>query len=422
MKVKHFKLRKELGVFLATIYGVGIILGAGIYFLIGEGAGLAGNSLWLSFIIGAVVAAFTGLSYAELAGMHPQDAAEYVYTEHAFRKKSLAFTVQWVMAFTVIVSGAAVALGFGNYFSSIFGIVPIVGAVALILALSLLNFIGLKESSEFNVLSTVIEMSGLVFIIIIGLSFLGKVDYFASPTGLPGIMSAATLMFFAFIGFEELANMSEEAKTHKVIPTAIILSIIISTILYVLVALSSVSILNWQDLASSKAPLSTVASKVVPQSPLVIAIIALFATANTVLITLIVASRLIYGLAENRSIPKIFGRVGRRGTPYIAIISVAVLALAAILFAGIKTIALLTDLGIFLVYIFVNGAVITLRYKEPSLKRPFRIPLNIGKFPIPALIGLVSSLFMLFNFSYILVGIEIILILAGIVFYKIFNR
>ena len=424
MKVKHFKLKKELGLFLATLYGVGIILGAGIYFLIGEGAGLAGNSLWLAFVIGAIVASFTGLSYAELAGMYPRDAAEYVYTKKAFRKESLAFVAQWIMAFTVIVSGSAVALGFGNYFSSMFGVDPVLSGIGLILTLSLLNYRGIRESSKFNTVATFIEMSGLLFIIAIGLSFLGNVNYFETPNniGLSAILPAATLVFFAFIGFEELANMSEEAKNPKVIPKAIVLSIIISTFLYVLVSVSAVSILNWQDLAQSETPLASVASKVIPQSAFWISVIALFSTSNTVLITLIVASRLIYGLACNNSLPRVCASVGKRGTPYVAISLVAFLALVAISIAGVSTIALLTTLGIFLVYVFVNAAVIALRYREPRTKRPFRIPLSIGKFPVLPLIGLISSLFMLFNFDYILIIFEIVLILIGFGFYKIFNR
>src|SRR3989304_826641 len=280
MKVKHFKLKRELTLFLATLYGVGIILGAGIYFLIGEGVGIAGNALWLAFVIGAIVASFTGLSYAELAGMYPKDAAEYVYTKKAFRKESLAFVAQWIMAFTVIVSGSAVALGFGNYFSSMFGVDPVLSGIGLILTLSLLNYRGIRESSKFNTVATFIEMSGLLFIIAIGLSFLGNVNYFETPNniGLSAILPAATLVFFAFIGFEELANMSEEAKNPKVIPKAIVLSIIISTVLYILVSVSAVSILNWQDLAQSETPLASVASKVIPQSAFWISVIALFST------------------------------------------------------------------------------------------------------------------------------------------------
>jgi APA family basic amino acid/polyamine antiporter len=216
--------------------------------------------------------------------------------------------------------------------------------------------------------------------------------------------------------------MSEEAKNSKVIPKAIILSLIISTILYILVSISVVSIIDWKELSLSQAPLASVASKAVPESLFVISIIALFSTSNTVLITLLVASRLIYGLAENRSLPRFFARIGKRNTPYVAIASVALLALVAVFVAGVTEIALLTTLGLFLVYIFVNLSVIILRYREPKVKRSFRIPLNIGKFPVTALIGLVTSVFMIINFSYTLILFEVVLIFLGFIFYKIFNR
>ncbi len=419
MKVKHFKLKKELGVFLATLYGVGIILGSGIYFLIGEGTAITGNSIWLAFVIGAIVASFTGLSYAELAGMYPRDAAEYIYTEKAFKKRTFSFLVEWVMTFTVIVSAAAISVGFGNYFSVLFGISPIFAAISLILILSIINYIGIKESVEFNTIATFIEIFGLLLIIAIGLSFFGKVDYFDTPNGIQGVISAATLLFFAFIGFEELANMSEETKNPKVIPTAIVISLIISTILYILVSISVVSVVDWRELSQSKAPLATVASKVIPESSQLISIIALFAMSNTVLITLIVASRLIYGLACNGALPGVCAAIGRNGTPYVAIIIVAILAISAVSIVGVKTIALLTDFGIFLVYIFVNASVIALRYREPKTRRPFRIPFSIGNFPVLPLIGLLSSLFMLFNFPYTLILAEIILILIGFGFYKL---
>ncbi len=426
VKVKRINhLKKELGLFQATLYGVGIILGAGIYVLIGTGAGIAGNAIWLSFAIAATIAAFTGLSYAELSSMYSRDAAEYVYTKNAFRKPALAFAVEWIMIFAVIISGATVALGFGGYFSHIFGVPQVMAAVLLILVLSLISYRGIKDSAKFNTISTLIEMSGLIIIAAIGVFFIGKggVDYFYSPQGMTGIFSATAVIFFAYIGFEELVNFSEETKNaKKIMPKALLLSLVVSTVLYMLVAVSAVSIVGWERLSTSKAPLTEVVSSVYPNGAIIMSFIALFATANTVLAILIVASRLLYGLSCDHSLPSVCRRVGVRGTPYIAILLVMVLSIAALSIGGVKDIAMLTDIGIFIVYIFVNAALIKLRYTQPRAKRGFKSPLNIGKFPVLALFGIFASVFMLLHFSLYLVMLEAVLIIAGIGVYMIYSR
>jgi len=424
-KAKHFKLKRSLSLFEATLYGVGIILGAGIYVLLGAGAGIAGNAIWISFIIAAIIAAFTGLSYAELSSRYPKDAAEYVYTKKAFKKPTLAFLIEWVMVFTVIVSGATVSLGFAGYFSYLFGGSPLIIATVLILVLSLINYRGIKESSKFNIVSTLIETSGLIFIVVIGIFFIGKgdVDYFYSPQGTIGILSATTLIFFAFLGFEELVNMSEETKqSRKIMPRALILSLTISTILYILVALSAVSVVGWEALATSKAPLTEVVAKTVPQATIAMSVIALFATANTALIIFIVASRMLYGLSFNHSLPGSLKKIGNRGTPYVSVFIVMFFGLSALLIGGIKTIALLTDVGIFLVYVFVNLSLIIVRWREKKARPTFKAPLNIGWFPLTALLGLLTSLFILFYFEPILLLYEGIVIIIGFAIYKVINH
>jgi len=140
VKAKHYKLKRSLSLFEATLYGVGIILGAGIYVLLGAGAGVAGNAIWISFIVAAIIAGFTGLSYAELSSRHPKDAAEYVYAQKAFKNRNLSFAVEWIMLFALIISGATVALGFAGYFSYLFGGSAIVIASVLIIILSLINY------------------------------------------------------------------------------------------------------------------------------------------------------------------------------------------------------------------------------------------------------------------------------------------
>ena len=228
------ELQRHLGLFHTTIYGVGLILGAGIYALIGSAAGETGNSLWISFILAAVSAVFTGLSYAELSSMYPKAAAEYSYVKNAFGNNFVAFVVGWLTLFVAIISASAIALGFGGYFTELFGVPIVVAAALIIVGLSFLNFFGIRESSSLNILFTMIEAAGLALVIWLGLSISGdvKVDYFDMPFGFSGIFSAFTLVFFAYIGFENIANIAEEIKNpKKVLPRAIILSISITAII-----------------------------------------------------------------------------------------------------------------------------------------------------------------------------------------------
>jgi len=405
-------LKKDLGLFELTLYGIGIILGAGIYAIIGEGAAIAGNGIWLSFIIAAIIATFTGFSYAELSSIYPKEAAEYNYTKSAFRKEWLGFLIGWIMILAGIISSAAVALGFGGYFTYLFAmpefwIIPV--AIAIILGFSLLNFIGIKESAIFNIISTIIEIAGLLIIIILGINFIGMHDmsyFFEIPGGFQVLISAAALIFFAFIGFQDVANISEEVKSAaKNVPKALIISLAVSTVLYILVAISAVSVLGWEALAASKAPLTEVAVAAAGVWMLpVLSAIALFATGNTVLIILIVASRILYGMASGGSLPRIFSRVHKgRGTPHIAILSVMLISMVFTMIGDLGFVATLTNLGIFIGYFFVNMSLIMVRMKQPKVKGVFRSPLNIGNFPVLAAFGAATCFFMFFYFDPLIV-------------------
>jgi APA family basic amino acid/polyamine antiporter len=429
MKLKNtnLQLKKTLGLFETSIYGIGIILGAGIYAIIGEGAGIAGNSLWISFIFAALIASFTGLSYAELSSMYPKAAAEYVYTKKAFNKESLSFMIGWVFIAAGIVSAATVSMAFAGYFSYLFGteIIPI--AVGLILILSLLNFIGIKESARVNLISTIIEVSGLVIIIVLGMNFIGSagINYFEMPNGFHGLLAATALIFFAFIGFEDIANISEETKNARsVIPKALLISLVVSTILYILVSLSAVSIMDWQALASSNAPLTDVAVHAMgPSAILLISIIALFATGNTVLILLIAVSRVLYGVSKNKALPSIFSKIHlKRRTPYISIFTIMFLAMVATTLGKIKLVAELTNIGIFIIYLFVNLSLIVLRFRKPHVRREFMVPINIGKFPVLSFLGAVTCILMMFYFDVVIILMELVVLFSGLLFYKIINR
>ena len=229
-------------------------------------------------------------------------------------------------------------------------------------------------------------------------------------------------MYFAFIGFEVLVNISEEVKKpEKTIPKALLISLFASAIIYVLVSISAVGIMGSEALAKSEAPLAETAEKVIPKSSLVLSLIALFATSNTVLISLIVASRLLYGLSSNGLLPKMFSAINRHGTPYTSVMAVGALAGLSLFIGNIKNLAHLVDLGIFVVYTFINASVIILRYKEPHTKRPFNSPFNIGRFPVLAFLGILLNLGMLYFFDINTFIYGIMLALFGLAIYFIFN-
>jgi len=419
----RLKLKRNLGLVEATIYGIGVILGAGIYVLIGPAAGLGGNAVWLSFLIGAVIASFTGLSYAELSSMYPRAAAEFIYVKKAYGSKSLAFLVGWLIIFTGVVSAAAVALGFSGYLMKILNLQGslIIPSIALIVILSFVNFSGIKESSRLNLIMTSIEVIGLFLIIFLGASSLGKVDYFEMPLGFKGVLSAAALIFFAYIGFDEIVNMAEETKSpRKFIPLAIMIAVIVTTILYMVISIIAVSLVDYRDLKNAPDALALVASKTAlgGNAYFILSLIALFATSGTVLVVMVVVSRMIYGMAIEHSLPSRLGKIHRKTkTPWMAAIAVMILSIIFVFFGSMETVANVTSLGALITFAAVNLSLLWLRYTKPHLERPFKVPLNIGNYPIISILGLLLCSFMIFQFEWNLILFGVMVIVVGVIFY-----
>jgi basic amino acid/polyamine antiporter, APA family len=401
-------LKRSISLKQAVIYGVGIILGAGIYALIGEAAGLAGYNVWLGFVVAAIIASFTALSYAELSAIFPKSAAEFVYVQETTKSKSWAFFVGYLTIVTGVISVAAVALGFASYFKFFLPINPIIVAVIIIAILSLINFKGIEESAKLNTIFTLIEAAGLVFIIIIGASFIGSAPLIEIP--LEGMFSsaffgpifaAAALIFFAYLGFEDIANIAEETKEpKKTIPKALIISLIVTTIIYVLVAMVAVSVVSPTLLAESSSavaktegPLALVASTALnnPMGGLLFTFIALFATANTILVLLIVSSRMLYGMAAAGSLPKKIAKIHKKNrTPFIAVAIIGIVSILFSLNGSIGDVANLTNLGVFLIFFAVNFSLLAHRYRNRKSKQKlsgFKVPLNISWVPILPLLG-----------------------------------
>ncbi|PIN99144.1 MAG: amino acid transporter [Candidatus Diapherotrites archaeon CG10_big_fil_rev_8_21_14_0_10_31_34] len=427
---EKLRLKKELGLTEAVLCGIGIILGAGIYVIIGQTAGLAGNALWMSCLVATIVAAFTGLSYAELASRYPKAGAEFEYTKNSFGKR-IGFIVGWLTIIAGIVSASAVAISFGENLFKLthvlsFPEIPVIfSAGILILLCSFIIFLGIKQSARIAIVFTLIEAFGLLLIIFIGIPFIGSVDLMElPPTGLTGILTGATLIFFAFIGFEEMVRMSEETKNAEtIIPKALILAIAITSVLYVLVAISAVSVVPWQELSTSKAPLSLVAEKVFgAEGGLILLIIVLFSTSNTVLLILLAASRIIYGIGEDKEFPHIIAKIHpKTHTPYIAIILVMICAIVFSFF-DLTFLVKTTDFVLFMIFIVVNAAVIAVRIKEPKIKSKFMIPLSIKNIPVTAVLGILSCIALISHLNLEIIGLSLLLTLIGIIFYEISHK
>ena len=421
------ELKRHIGLFHLTMYGVGLILGAGIYVLIGEATALGGNATWISFVLGAIVAVFAGLSYAELTALFPRAAAEYVFVKNAFKNNFIAFLIGWLTAITSMIVAATVSLGFGGYFATFLDIPIVVSAILLIGGLSFVNFIGIRESAWTNTIFAIITAGGLGLIIFLGFTFdtTESIDYFDAPLGITGIVLAFVLIFFAFIGFEDMANVAEEVKKpQRNLPKGIILSIAITGVIYVLVSLAAVRVVNWAELGESAAPLAEIAQRSIGLGGgLTLSVIALFATASTVLITLIAGARILYGMAKQNSLPQILSKVhSKTKTPWIAVIGILIISVGFAFVGDIVIIANITVFAVVITFAMVNLAVILLRYVQPELKRPFRVPINIGKFPILPLFGLITTAYMTvqFDLEIILAGLGILGV--GAIFYIIFAR
>lgn len=423
--MKPSPLKKEIGYFSAVAYGIGIIIGAGIYALIGKAAGLAGNSVWISFILAGTVAAFTGLTYGELSSIFPVSSAEYAFVERAFRSKFLAFIIGWLVLLSGIISASAIALGFGGYFRVFVAAPEALTAVALILILTLLNLWGIKEAVRANVAMALIEISGLILIIIFGAKYFGSVNYFEAPQGLRGITSAAALVFFAFLGFESLSKIAEETKNPKcVIPRSLIVALAISTTLFILVSISVISVIPYSQLATSTSPLTDVVMKTQgSQAALIFSVIALFATSNTILITLTATSRIAFGMAMASSLPPIITRVQQKtGTPWVAVLLTGIASLPFVLLGDIELVANVTNLMIFLVFLTVNLALIALSRKRKENTEDYKSPFRIRNVPLTAIFGAATSFIMLFQFNAPVIIISALATAFGILTYAILRK
>lgn len=420
------KLRRVLGLPGVTASGVGIIIGAGIYVLLGPATDRAGGLVWVAFLMASVLCALTALSYAELASMFPRAGAEYEYTRQVL-PASVAFIVGWTMVSGLVIAAAAISLGFARYLGEITTIDARFGAWTLLGLVALVALAGIRQTTWIVATLTAVQVGGLVLVTIGGLDHIGEVDLLAGGS-VSGVAAAAALVFFAFIGFDEVITLAEETENPtRTVPRAILLALLISTLLYVAVAIVAVSVLTPAGLASSTRPLTEVMRDVVggPAVPTMTAI-ALLTTANTTLLAVTAASRLTYGMADTGALPAGMAQLSRRGVPRVTVLVAVLGAAAFVSFGDLTLVAGATDFAVYAVFLAVNAAVITLRFRQPGTDRPFRIPGAIGRVPVvPVLasvvtIGMVTQL----DLEATAIGLGILLLgaLVGVVLSAVRRR
>ncbi len=386
------KLKRSLSLPVVALYGLGNILGAGIYVLVGKVAGQAGYGITLSFLVAMFVAGLTAFSYMELAGRFPVSASVSVYLHKAFGKRWLSVLIGLAMVAGGIASAAALAHGFAGYLNS-FVTVPIwVASTGLLVAIGLLAIKGIGESAKVAGLFTLLEVTGLLLIIIAGRSevasiTLGDVMRVDPVFGLGGVVAGAFLAFYAFIGFEDMVNVAEEAKNpRKTMPLAILFSLVASTILYLLVVLVAIKVVPPSQLAESNAPLSLVYERSGASHATLMSIIGMTAAVNGVVVQVIMGSRILYGLAKQGWLKADLAEVsGKTKTPITATVLVVGLMIAATIVLPLVSLAKTTSLLILSIFTLVNAALYKIKRHHKKHDGYISVPLAI-----PAL-GAISS-------------------------------
>jgi APA family basic amino acid/polyamine antiporter len=370
---------------MLALFVIGDILGAGIYALVGEVSGRVGGAVWASFLVALGLAVFTTFAYAELVTKYPRAAGAALYVNRAFGRPFFTFMVGFAVVCSGLASAAALARAFGGDYFTAFASVPAIAVgLVFIVAIGLINFRGIRESTRVNVAFTLIEIAGLLLVVIIGIAVLGDgggdpgraLEFKRGDPALFAIFSGAGLAFFALIGFEDSVNLAEEARNPRAdYPVALFGGVFAAGLIYVVVTAVASMVVPTADLAGSEGPLLEVTSR----GPLAVpdrlfSAIALFALANGALINTIMASRLLYGMAREGILPEVFARVHpRRRTPWVAILFTTAMVGGLLLTGGLSDLADTTVVLLLGVFAVVNVSVLVLR-RDRVAAGHFRAP------------------------------------------------
>lgn len=407
-------LRRNLTMSQIALYGLGNILGAGIYVLIGEIAGIAGSLAPLSFLLAAAVAAFTASSFAEFSARYPVSGGGALYVHKAFNRPGLTVVVGLLMMLTGIVSAATIARGFVGYLDVFINVPETLTICVLLLGLCALASWGIQQSVSTAVAITLIEIFGLL--LIVGVANLAEPGVAlteitaAQPAaganteglraGWAGLLGGSFLAFYAYIGFEDVVNVAEEVKSpRKNMPLAIAIALITATLLYAAATASALLVLTPAELASSDAPLAAVFEAATGNSPWFISIISMFAVINGALIQIIMCSRICYGLAQEALLPPRLGHLNSKTqTPVNATVLVSLIITIAAISLSIETLARFTTTVLLVVFILVNAALLKVKHRDGNPDGSFSAP------PLVPVLGILASAGFLAAEGFALIG------------------
>jgi amino acid transporter len=408
-------LKRSITGRLLYFYVLGDVLGSGIYVLIGLVAGAVGGAFWAAFAVGVTVAGFTGLAYAELATKYPRAAGASLYVNQAFNNKALTFLTTVLYLSATFAAAGSLAAGFAAYFFQVWAMPPaLLVMIAFIVLLAVLNFIGITESVVANMVMTFVEITGLVIVMIIGITYVaqGNADFSVltdvSTDGsiIFAIIAGVALAFFAMTGFENAANVAEETiDPHRNFPRALIGGMATAGVIYVLVSVSAALTVPVDQLAESPAALlEVVEAGILPISvsvmTLIFAVIAMIAITNTTLVQVVTQSRILYGMAREDVVPAPFAKVhASRRSPWFALIFSALVVIGLVVVGNllprvgveVDIVSRLAAVTVVLLLVVYAGVIVTcfkLRGRDES-DQTFRAPTAL------LVLGLVGNLVLL---------------------------
>jgi basic amino acid/polyamine antiporter, APA family len=406
-------LKRTVSVTQLTALGIGAIVGTGIFVVVGEGAALAGPAMILSFIIAAIACAFSALSYAELASSIPVSGSAYTYS-YATLGEVIAWIIGWDLLLEYGLASAAVAVGWAAnldvFLETSFGIdipqavaaspegggVFNLPAVLIVAAITVLLVRGAKESTTANMVLVVVKLVALLFFIVIAASQFSTANFTPfAPHGADGVISGAALIFFAFLGFDAVATGGEEARNpSRDLPIAIIGSLVIATVFYVLVAIGAIGIATPAQLAESEAPLSAALEEGagITWAAAALSVGAVIALTSVLLVLIYAQTRILFAMCRDGLLPEGLASVNARyGTPAKLTLGLGAFIALFAAFVPLANIVQLVNVGTLFAFIVVNIGVIILRRTRPEMPRPYRVPFS----PVVPLIGTAMAIYLM---------------------------